>query len=83
MPDGEVQSVGGDEPQVKHVSPSLGHALDESFLQRLAGEPHVAGHDDPRAREPQVVDVGPPDVPGEVFIQGVGIHAPYVVRLED
>src|SRR3954447_521812 len=82
VPDGEVERVGRDEPEVEHVRSSLRDALYEGLLQRLAREAHVAGHDDPGAFEVEVLYEGAADVACHVLVQILRIHATDVVSLE-
>jgi hypothetical protein len=83
VPDGEVQRVGRDEPQVQDIRAGPGHPLYKGLLERLTGEAHIATDDDRGARETEVVHEGAADVARHVLVELVGIHAPDVVGLKD
>src|SRR5215210_5360143 len=82
MPHGEVERVGRDQPEVEDVSARVRYPLYKTLLQRLAREAHIAGHDDPGAREVQVRHEGAADVAGHALVQALGVNATDVVGLE-
>ena len=79
VPDGEVERVGRDHPEVQNVGPGFSNAFDKRFFERLATETHVSRDHDPRPRQPELADECATDVAGDVFIQGVWVDAPDVV----
>src|SRR5919107_3157668 len=82
VPYGEVERIGRDQPKVEDVCSRLGNPLYKGLLQRLARDAHVAGHDDPGAREVKVRYEGTADVSCHALIQARGINAADVVGFE-
>src|ERR671910_631445 len=82
VPYGEVERIGRDQPKVEDVCSRLGNPLYKGLLQDLARDAHVAGHDDPGAREVQVLYEGTADVSCHALIQALGINAADVVGFE-
>src|SRR5215210_3829094 len=82
VPYGEVERIGRDQPKVEDVSARFCDPLYKGLLQRLARDAHVAGHDDPGAREIQVFYESAADVSCHALIQALGINAADVVGLE-
>src|SRR5918993_4875928 len=82
VPYGEVERIGRDQPKVEDVCSRLGNPLYKGLLQDLARDAHVAGHDDPGAREVQVLYEGTADVSCHALIQALGIDAADVVGFE-
>src|SRR5215211_3217716 len=82
VPYGEVERIGGDQPKVEDVSARFRDPLYKGLLQRLTRDAHVAGHDDPGAREIQVRYESAADVGGHALIQTLRINATDVVGLE-
>src|SRR5215213_7326613 len=79
---GEVERICRDQPKVEDVCSRLGNPLYKCLLQRLTRDAHVAGHDDPGAREVQVLYKGTADVFCHVLVQVLRINATDVVGLE-
>src|SRR5215208_2361398 len=82
VPYGEVERIGRDQPKVEDVCSCLGNPLYKGLLQRLARDAHVAGNDDPGAREIQVLYEGTADVSCHALIQALGIDAADVIGFE-
>src|SRR5215211_1279184 len=82
VPYGEVQRIGRDQSKVEDVCSRLGNPPYKGLLQRLARDAHVAGYDDPGAREVQVRYEGTADVSCHALIQALGIDAADVVGFE-
>src|SRR5215204_3183248 len=82
VPYGEVERIGRDQPKVEDVCARFRNPLYKGHLQRLAREAHVAGYDDPGAREIQIRYECAADIGGHALIQALGINATDVVGFE-
>src|SRR5829696_105428 len=82
VPYGEVERIGRDQPKVEDVCSRLGNPLYKGLLQRLTRDAHVAGHDDPGAREVKVLYEGTADVSSHALIQALGVDTADVVGFE-
>ena len=72
-PGGEVQEVGGAEPEIDDVDALLEHALGERRDELHAGRPHVPGDDHPIGRGE--AGEGDPDGMGDARVELVGDDA--------
>src|SRR5215211_6945446 len=82
VPYGEVERIGRDQPEVEDISARLCNPLNKGLLQSLARDAHVAGHDDPGAREVQMRHESAAYVSCHILIQALRIDAPDVVGFE-
>jgi hypothetical protein len=77
MPGGEVEHLGGDDPQIYHVHAQVGQALDGGPLHGLARRADIAAHGDGlRAHHPRE-RLG--DDIGELFVDNLRVDSPDIV----